>query len=300
MYKEFKPLFLYCETALHAGAGAGVGRVDLPIQREGHTGFPKIESSGLKGSLREFFEEKLPKIKNADGKEEENPVVKNLFGPAADKGDNIGMLGLTDARLLLFPMRSAKGIYAYVTCPAVLTQLEKDMQMANTPITISGLDSFSEKQVLTSGNLLLLDAKIMLEEFVFENVNQSITINTINLATWIAAKYFDINNPFYKAMESKLVIVHDNVFAKFVQLYTEVVTRNRIDNETGTVIDGALFTEEYLPCNSALYTIAMTGNTTQNNGTSEMTKFTNTLVNQSYFQAGGGATIGKGIMKVTY
>ncbi|MBK9462153.1 MAG: hypothetical protein IPN94_22720 [Sphingobacteriales bacterium] len=28
---------------------------------------------------------------------------------------------------------------------------------------------------------------------------------------------------------------------------TEVITRTKIDNETGTVEDGALFTEEYLP-----------------------------------------------------
>ena len=56
MYKNAKPLFFMCETPLHAGSGSDLGIVDLPIQRERHTNFPKVESSSLKGALREGFE----------------------------------------------------------------------------------------------------------------------------------------------------------------------------------------------------------------------------------------------------
>ena len=56
MYKKAIPFFLICETPLHAGSGSDLGVIDLPIQRERHTTFPKIESSSLKGSLREAFE----------------------------------------------------------------------------------------------------------------------------------------------------------------------------------------------------------------------------------------------------
>ena len=56
MYKISKPVFLYCLTSLHAGSGSSLGVVDLPIQRERHTSFPKIESSSLKGAFREAFE----------------------------------------------------------------------------------------------------------------------------------------------------------------------------------------------------------------------------------------------------
>ena len=59
MFKIARPLFLICETPLHAGSGDALGVVDLPIQRERHTGFPKIEASSLKGALRESFEEKF-------------------------------------------------------------------------------------------------------------------------------------------------------------------------------------------------------------------------------------------------
>ena len=55
MFKQAKPLFLIVETPLHAGSGSDLGIVDLPIQREKHTDYPKIEASGLKGSIREIF-----------------------------------------------------------------------------------------------------------------------------------------------------------------------------------------------------------------------------------------------------
>jgi|GEM_PF-6268950 len=57
MYKLAKPLFVHCQSPTHVGSGSDLGLVDLPIQRESHTGFPKIEASSLKGAIRENFEE---------------------------------------------------------------------------------------------------------------------------------------------------------------------------------------------------------------------------------------------------
>ena len=37
MYKLARPLFLHCQTPLHAGTGQDLGYIDLPIQREKHT-----------------------------------------------------------------------------------------------------------------------------------------------------------------------------------------------------------------------------------------------------------------------
>ena len=51
MYKMANPFFLVVETPLHVGSGTELGIIDLPIQRERHTGFPKIEASGLKGCI---------------------------------------------------------------------------------------------------------------------------------------------------------------------------------------------------------------------------------------------------------
>ena len=68
MFKQAKPLFLIVETPLHAGSGTDLGIVDLPIQREKHTDYPKVEASGLKGAIREIFrtQPNLTKLSNWD------------------------------------------------------------------------------------------------------------------------------------------------------------------------------------------------------------------------------------------
>ena len=56
MFTKVAPMLLYSVSSVHAGSGSEVGVVDLPIQRERHTGFPKIESSSLKGAIRATVE----------------------------------------------------------------------------------------------------------------------------------------------------------------------------------------------------------------------------------------------------
>ncbi len=60
MYSIIRPFLLHAVTSVHAGSGSEIGLVDLPIQREKHTGFPKIESSSLKGALRYHMTQALP------------------------------------------------------------------------------------------------------------------------------------------------------------------------------------------------------------------------------------------------
>ena len=39
---------MYAISPCHAGSGTSIGTVDLPIQRERHTNWPLIASSGVK------------------------------------------------------------------------------------------------------------------------------------------------------------------------------------------------------------------------------------------------------------
>jgi len=57
MYKIAKPFFMVVETPLHAGSGTELGIIDMPIQRERHTDFPKVEASGLNGCIRGAYDE---------------------------------------------------------------------------------------------------------------------------------------------------------------------------------------------------------------------------------------------------
>ena len=77
-------LALYAQTNIHAGTGQNtISSIDLPIQREAHTGYPCVYGSATKGAIRAKFEAQ----NSAD--------VTRLFGAAGDTG-NAGCLAITD------------------------------------------------------------------------------------------------------------------------------------------------------------------------------------------------------------
>ena len=119
------------ETPLHAGSGSDLGVVDLPIQREKPTGFPKIESSGLKGCIRDAFEtaRRTTTVGTQTIQTSDKATIDRAFGPETG-GDHAGALGFSDARLLLFPVKSMKGVFAWITCPQVLERLRTDLGLA--------------------------------------------------------------------------------------------------------------------------------------------------------------------------
>lgn len=311
MYKEAKTLFMICETPLHAGSGDSLGVVDMPIQRERHTSFPKIEASSLKGALREFFEEGFI----TTNPKRDHPDVITTFG-AEEGNEKAGSLGFTDARLLLFPIKSMRGIFAWITCPRVLKQFAKDMTLTNEHFKIDNLSTLppiSENTCYllnSTSNLTLSNGKIVLEEYTFDTkVQENITIDGNNLCNWLADNFFAAH-PYWKdKAEKDIVILSDNDFQDFVNLSTEVITRTRIDNETGTVANGALFTEEYLPTESILYSLVLASsefisdedlkaeNRERKTASENMQFFTQQLDKKDTFQLGGNATLGKGILR---
>jgi CRISPR-associated protein Cmr4 len=93
-------LGLWAETSIHAGAGSSVESIDLPIQREAHSGWPCVYGSAVKGALRARAEDKFGK---------NNDSVRYVFGPDTDNAsEHAGALLVGDARLLLLPVRSLR------------------------------------------------------------------------------------------------------------------------------------------------------------------------------------------------
>ena len=122
-------LFLHAQTAMHPGSGTALGVVDLPVQRERHTQWPVIPGSSLKGVLRDCCRQQVPGKRGRDA--DADPDLVTAFGPPAAEADkHAGALSVTDARILAFPVRSLRGVFAWVTCPAVLQRLGRDLQLA--------------------------------------------------------------------------------------------------------------------------------------------------------------------------
>lgn len=101
-------VWLRALTPLHAGAGAAIGAIDLPIQREKHTNWPMIQAGGVKGVFRDAarlaVDPNDPVAANSDAD------IKTVFGPdTTGANEHGGAVAITDARILLFPVRSLKG-----------------------------------------------------------------------------------------------------------------------------------------------------------------------------------------------
>lgn len=282
---------------IHAGSGQDLGIVDMPIQREKHTGIPKIEGSGVKGVFREYFEEKS-KLQEEIGEAD----VNVLFGPEGGK-DYAAALGFSDARLLFFPVRSLEGIFALVTCPYVLERLLEDFKICQQKQEyIEKLKSIIEygkkihrgKCYLNDDKCLVFNDNVFLEEYMFDKEDDYEIKEKVNSILCD----FTLNEEIKK----RIVILTDGDFIDFVTMHTEIITRNRIKRATGTTDDTALFTEEYLPAESILYTLILASD----RKITEDDKKYNAKENLKIFiknkpellQIGGNATIGKGIVKV--
>jgi CRISPR-associated protein Cmr4 len=259
MFKRVKPFFLIVETPLHPGSGTDLGVVDLPIQRERHTGFPKFEGSGLKGGIREAFENDHAVIEVGSQKVQKSnkDIISLVFGP--ENGDEHGSaIGFTDARLLLFPVKSMKGVFAWITCPRVLERLITDLNLAE----VQGIPVLPDENTVPNECKLLFEKnKVILEEYTFEVKIDQKEGKCSNLALWLSNNVIPegpIFNYWRQKLQKDLVILSDDDFKDFVNLSTEVITRIKINNETGTVQPGALFTEEYLPSETILYSLILT------------------------------------------
>jgi CRISPR-associated protein Cmr4 len=314
MYTEATLMFMYCETPLHVGSGTSLGIVDLPIQRERYTSFPLIAGTGLKGALRDWFENS-PATKDK---------VVAVFGPDKDGSEHSGAFSLTDARLLLFPVRSMKGVFAWITCPTVLARLERDLQLVKKKFTITQngkettlhIPKVGDKTVLvTGGSKVKVDSKVVLEEYAFDVGQDSTEQNSAtNIASWIVNNGFppkpaDSTNDEYDYWRQRFlatfVIVSDNDFTDFVQHSTEINARIKIDNNTKTVVEGALFYQEDLPSDSLLYSAVLASTPHIKTPMEDLTSSQQVLEYlrklESYrIQVGGDSTLGRGFVKVHF
>lgn len=318
MYQLARPLFFRTETQLHAGSGSDLGHIDLPIQREKHTDIPNIQSSSLKGAFRqhiEQFKENGDDIRTQlvfgfddDGSFSKLPQKVQEHFSDKDSRDYAGSIAFTDARLLLFPIKSYKGIFALATCPRIISQFVKEMQNICGLTIEKNFDfvNLGDKVTIADNDFLKHGNKVILEEYAFEvSTSQNNTVAN-EFATYL--KGFGLGDDIAK----RLVVVSDDIFRDFTRLSTEVITRIKINNETGTVQNGALFSEEYLPAESYMYTILAASRVfaakakDKNAGIDLKLETANDvlgfvsgkLTEKSIMQIGGNTTLGKGIVQL--
>jgi CRISPR-associated protein Cmr4 len=251
MFQATRLLYLYVETPLHAGTGRALGTVDLPIQRDRVTGYPIVHASGVKGTLRAETDPR-----QRPGLTPQEHVA--IFGPEDPQhaSDHAGALSVGDARLLLFPVRSLAGVFAWVTARDALARFLRDAAVAGvTPSWTLPLALPNGATAWVNGSAISVSGTVVLEEYSFA-ADQSQAAAVAQIGAWLAANALP-QSPEYGywrgELPNKLCVLPEDAFRDFVLYGTEIQTHVRLSQATKTVEEGALWTVESLPVDSLLY-----------------------------------------------
>lgn len=275
--------FVHALSPLHAGTGQGVGVIDLPIAREKATGIPYLPGSSVKGVLRDSMQ--------TGGK---NGAVKNLFGPdTSNAAEHASAAQFADARLLLLPIRSLRGTFAWVTSPYLLRRLIRDA--AETGLTPPGalpVPSHRQQALISGDAILYSNGNLVVLEDLDLSAERHNDVSA--WATWIGELAFASDDE--RAMlGERLCIVHDDVLSFLLTTATEVVARIRLQEDSKTVAEGALWYEEALPVETLLYGVIFAQTIREYRAQQAFVDLNS--FNGRVFQFGGKATVGRGLCR---
>lgn len=281
-------IFIHAITGLHPGAGTALGVVDMPVQRERHTGWPTIPASSIKGVLRDAFRRKIQSDK-------EQAVFGTNTGKNKDDVGFAGALSFTDARILAFPVRSMRGVFAWTTSLGVIARFCRDMGLIGKTLdfNMSKLDgNCAYCRDGGKGTLGTDNGMMVLEEYDYKLESNSDVDKIIDYLAVSATA--DVNTQ--NRIKTHTVVLSDDDFTYFVNHATEVTARIAIDGETKTAREGALFYQEFLPAETIFYSMVMAE--ASRSDTVKMAASDIIELLQSHLppilQIGGNETIGKG------
>ena len=272
-----KLLYIFTRTPLHVGAGSSVGAVDLPVQRERHTGHPIIPGSSIKGVVR-YTAESL----------DERDDVLPLFGSSDDTDQKAGDITFGEARPLAFPVRSAKGAFAYVTCPIALQRWAREANIKDLP----ELSQPDDQSCQAGSKVILANNKVVLEEYAFSNQSPF-------PQEWEQALKTVISDPVWQEAAGRLVLLSDGDFSHFVKTTTEINHHNKIDATTGTVAKGALFNIESVPAETLFFApVISIGRYEKSDNIDSMACMEEIVTKHPVLQFGGHSTTGLGFCSI--
>ncbi|MBS9781637.1 MAG: type III-B CRISPR module RAMP protein Cmr4 [Gammaproteobacteria bacterium] len=277
-------LKLHTQTAMHAGSGQADSVIDLPIQRESHTGYPCVFGSSVKGALRTHAETRTNLGEN---------TVAQLFGKEGNSDDgNAGAVLVSDARLLLLPMRSLTGQFRWVTCPAILNRLVQDSKRFGNEIT-APIPTVANEEVITASNETVSNENALyLEEYRFTKAASQLD------TAWVAilANFLSYDNG-QEMLTNQLAIINDEDFAYLAKYTLPVNPHIAIETATKITKKGALWYEEYLPSDTVLYIGISIEDERKKDGAKadELSQyFMQLFVDSQWLQMGGNETVGMG------
>lgn len=288
MTTQYLMMNMVAQTAIHAGAGQALSVIDLPIQRESHTQHPVIFGSSLKGALRFRASQTL----------NDKQKVVAVFGAESQSTDSFaGAVMVSDAKLLLLPVRSLNGYFKWVTSPALLRRYANDCERAKQK-----QDELSNLDLQIDNQSVLVAEKthdtLFLEEFALKAVAN----NELEKVVALLAKRFDLDK---NSLSKQLAVVNDDMFTYLAQNSTPVNAHIALD-ENKTVKKGALWYEETLPSETVMYSLLVCQSSRNEKLTANGADIADIIRQEilpndnRYLQVGGNETVGMGWFAVSF
>lgn len=280
---------LQAASPLHAGTGQSADIVDLPIARMKSFGIPYVPGSSLKGVLRDTCQTRAARRLS------EKELVAVFGPPSADADKHSGALSVGDARLLLLPVRSFHGTFAYATSPLLLELARRDLPGAPPVPSLKGplatVASLETSRLVHGGKSIFLQ-DVDLPAKSLEEVG-----------TWGAflAPHVAIDPAHPASFTDRLVIVDDETMTFLWETGTQLDTRVRIDDESRTVVEGALWIEESLPPETVLIGQMFADRSRAADTSLDSQAVVTAVLPDSkamHLQVGGKATVGRGVCRL--
>jgi len=278
-------------TNMHVGSGeTHFGVVDNLIQRHPVTQIPIIHASGIKGSLREFFE---------NDNSFTNDEISFLFGGAVNTGEadtkgtldfSPGHLIFFEAQMLTIPLRASENVYYDSTSiPTLLEYLDCLDDFFNAKVKTEKLRNWLISLELKDSDFIYFEGSDGLEIEDFSNGKKLGIPNSLVQSSLKDLCQIDIK---------KLAIFDKDIFTRICTDSIPVIARNQI-KEDGT--SGNLFYEEILPRRTKFYFMIGYDKYLKEKEPDIKEKFEDKITdtdNKNIFQFGANFSIGYGFSKL--
>ncbi len=275
--------------------------IDLPIAREKATGIPFLPGSSLKGALRT----------QCTTNPETEHYCNEIFGPSdilSEERNSASQAQFTDQRLLLLPVRSLAGTFAWVTSPYILQRFRREVLDIQGSVSVGqAVPEFLEEDIcyvsVAQSAIVLKDLKSADRVFL-EDLNLKPKAHPFvkEWAEWIGPQLFaeeDVDAGYWrKQFTQRLCLVSDTVFNFLLETATEIITRIRLEENTKTVTDGGLWYEEALPTETVLTGMLVATPVKEGKLSIEEIFAILKKLTGAPIQLGGKATVGCGICRV--
>ncbi|MEM0384246.1 MAG: type III-B CRISPR module RAMP protein Cmr4 [Candidatus Caldarchaeum sp.] len=282
---------------IHPGVGRTGEIVDLPVQRD-NLGYPIVYSSSIKGALKSIFWNLSENLREQ---------VKILFGPDPDTVDDerfSSAVAVLDANVVVFPVRSLEGVYAYATSPFLLKRLSEILDIANRA------NEAVKKLIETSiGKDEAIYSDRAANKLAAKDFNNKVVVNEELQVSRRAEAASEVEKleEFLGIESGRLLVLNDDDALYALERSMVRVTRIRIDRSSKTVAEGALWSEECIPRGTVFYTLFLfsRGRDVKQKRFVEPVEVKNSFhqlleKTRRYAIIGGDETIGRGVIKFEF